>query len=97
MKLESYDKATELLRTRRLLEEIREEYENAARLIRESPEYAVIGNSALHIITAHCEVSIALNGYRPIKCGGLLPAFEEASASIKAEIEAIDKEIAALE
>lgn len=97
MKLESYDKATELIRTRRWLKGILANYEKAARLLRESPEDAVMDNSTFHLKTSQREVGIDLNCHRPIKCGGLLPAFEEAAASIKAEIEEIDKEIAALE
>ena len=97
MKLESFYTAADLLRTRRWLEEILAEYEKAARLIRESPEDAVMDNSALHLKTAQRQVGIDLNCHRPIKCGGLLPAFEEAAASIKAEIEEIDEKIAALE
>ena len=96
MKLESFYTASDLLRTRRWLEEIRTEYEKAARLIRESPD-SVINNSTIYIKTAQREVGIELNCHRPIKCGGLLQAFEEAAAPIKAEIEEIDKEIAALE
>ena len=97
MKLESLFTANDEMRKRRWLEEIRADYEKAARLIRESPEDAVIDNSALHIKTARREVTIELNCHRPIKCGGLLPAFEAAAASIKAEIEEIDEKIAALE
>lgn len=97
MKLESFYTAADLLRTRHWLEEIREEYEKAARMIRESPEDAVMDNSTLHLKTAQREVGIDLNCHRPIKCGGLLQAFEEAAASIKAEIDEIDEKIAALE
>ena len=96
MKLESYYTASDLLRTRRWLEEIRENYEKAARLIRESPD-SVINNSTIYIKTAQREVTIDLNCHRPVKCGGLLPAFEDAAASIKAEIDEIDEKIAALE
>ena len=97
MKLESYYTASDLLSTRRWLEEIRDNYEKIARLIRESPEDAVINNSTLYIKTAQREVAIDLNCHRPVKCGGLLQAFEAAAASIKAEIDEIDEKIAALE
>ena len=96
MTTESYYKATDLLRTRRWLEEIRDDYEKAARLIRESQEDAVINNNTLYIKTAQRESGIELNCHRPVKCGCLLKAFEAAAASIEAEIEEIDKEIAAL-
>ena len=97
MKLESYYTATDLLRTRRWLEEIRDDYEKAARLIRESPEDAILDNSSIAIRTGVRTGIVDLNCHRPIKCGGLLPAFEAAAASIKAEIEEIDEKIAALE
>lgn len=97
MKLESYYTATNLLRTRQWLADIRENYEKAARILRESPEDAVINNGHLDIGTAQREVCIELNCHRRVKCGGLLKAFEEAAASIKDEIAEIDKKIAALE
>ena len=96
MKIESYYKATDLLRTKHWLEEILAEYEKAARILRESPEDAVIDNSAIYIKTAQRRVDIDINCHRPIKCGGLLPGFEEAIADIKAEIAEIDEKIAAL-
>ena len=97
MKLESYYTASDLLRTRRWLEEIRDNYNNAARLIRESPEDAILDTSSIAIKTGARTALIDLNCHRPVRCGGLLQAFEAAAASIKAEIDEIDEKIAALE
>ncbi len=97
MKLESLYTANDEMRKRRWLEEIRAEYEKAARLIRESPEDAILDNSSIHIKTGERIALIDLNCHRPIKCAELLPAFEAAAASIKAEIDEIDEKIAALE
>ena len=96
MKIESYYEATNLLRTKHWLEQILADYENAARLLRESKEDSVLGNSTFRLITCQREAVIDINPHRPVRCGGLLQGFEEAADGIRKELEEIDKEIAAL-